>query len=234
MATALEIISDSLADIGAIDPLEPITADEAAHGLRKLNELLESLSNESLAVYQILQEGFATVAGTGSYTIGSGATWNTTRPLRIESAFLRDSSSNDTPLDVLDREEYDAIPLKTTRYRPEELFYYAAVPNGTVILNGVPDAVYTVYINSLKALQSFTALTDVVVLPPGYLRAIKSNLAIDLCPAYHKTPSALLVAIAAQSKAAIKRINARTPKMSVAHVAFQSEGRSGFNITIGD
>lgn len=233
MATANEIISDALADIGAVDPLEALTADEAAHGLRRLNELLESWSNESLAVYQILQEGFATVAGTASYTIGSGATWNTARPLRIESAFLRDSSSNDTPLDVLNREEYDAVPLKTTRYRPEQLFYYPAVANGTVYLIGVPDAVYTVYLNSLKQLQSFTALTTTVVLPPGYLRAIKSNLALELAPGYNKTPSALLVAIAVQSKAAIKRINSRTPKMSVAHTAFQSEGRSGFNINTG-
>lgn len=219
--------------IGAIDPLETITTDEAAHGLRKLNELLESWSGETLAVYQILQEGFATVAGTGSYTIGSGATWNTARPLRIESAFLRDSSSNDTPLDVLNREEYDAIPLKTTQYRPEHLFYYPTVANGVVYLIGVPDAVYTVYLNSLKALQSFAALTTTVVLPPGYLRAIKSNLALELAPGYAKTPSALLVSIAVQSKAAIKRINSRTPKLSVAHTAFQGGGRSGFNINTG-
>lgn len=233
MATAQEIISDALADIGAVDPLEALTADEAAHGLRKLNELLESWSNESLAVYQLLQEGFATVAGTASYTIGSGAAWNTARPLRIESAFLRDSAANDTPLDVFNREEYDAIALKTTRYRPEHLFYYPTVANGVVYLDGVPDAVYTVFLNSLKALQSFAALTTTVVLPPGYLRAIKSNLAIELAPGYQKTPSALLASIAMQSKAAIKRINSRTPKLSVADTAFQSEGRSGFNINIG-
>jgi len=233
MATAQEIIEDALADIGAVDPLETLTANEAAHGLRKLNELLESWSNESLAVYQILQEGFATVAGTGSYTIGSGATWNTTRPLRIESAFLRDSAANDTPLAVLNREEYDSIPLKTTQYRPEELFYYPTAAQGTVYLRGVPDAVYTVYLNSHKQLQSFTALTTTVVLPPGYLRAIKSNLALDLAPGYNKTQSVLLAAIARDSKAAIKRINSRTPKLKVADTAFHGEGHSGFNINLG-
>jgi len=233
MATASDIISDALADIGAIDPLEPLTTAESSHGLRKLNEMLESWSNESLAVYQILQEGFATVSGTASYTIGSGATWNTARPLRIESAFLRDSSANDTPLMVLNREEYDAIPLKTTRYRPEYLHYTPSVANGTVSLIGVPDAVYTVYLNSLKALQSFAALTTTVVLPAGYLRAIKSNLAIELAPGYNKTPSALLVKLATDSLAAIKRLNARTPKLSVAHAAFGGGGHSGFNITTG-
>ena len=232
MATANDIITDALADIGAIDPIEPLTANEAAHGLRKLNELLESWSNESLAVYQILQENFATVAGTASYTIGSGATWNTTRPLRIESAFLR-SNSIDYPLTVLNREEYDWLPLKTTQYQPEYLFYYPAVANGTVTLYGVPDAIYTVFLNSYKQLQSFAALTDVVVLPPGYLRAIKSNLALELAPGYNREPSALLAAIARDSKAAIKRLNSRTPKLSVAQTAFHGEGRSGFNVNTG-
>lgn len=233
MATAQEIISDALADIGAVDPLEALTAAEASHGLRKLNELLESWSNESLAVYQILQENFATVAGTASYTIGSGATWNTTRPLRIESAFIRDSG-NDYPLDVVVREVYDAISAKTTQGRPELLYYDPSVANGTVYPYGVPDAVYTVFLNSYKQLQSFAALTTTVVLPPGYLRAIKSNLAIDLAPGYNKTPSVVLAGVAMQSKAAIKRLNARTPKLGLAHVAFGGGGRSGFNINTGE
>lgn len=233
MATASDIIYDALADIGAIDPLEPLTANESSHGLRKLNELLESWSNEALAVYQILQENFATVAGTASYTIGSGATWNTTRPLRIESAFIRDSSSNDTPIDVYNRDEYDVIPLKTTQFRPEALYYTPSVPNGTVTLYGIPDAVYTLYINSLKQLQSFAALTTEVVLPPGYILAIKSNLSLHLAPGYNKTPSKELKDIARDSKAAIKRLNSRTPKLSVAHTAFHGEGRSGFNINTG-
>lgn len=230
MATANDLITDSLADIGAIDPLESITAAEASHGLRKLNELLESFSNESLLVYTINQENFSTVAGTASYTIGSGATWNTTRPLRIESAFIR-SSGNDYPLTVLNREQFDAITTKTTQYLPEYLFYYPAVANGTVYLIGVPDAVYTIFINSYKQLQSFAALTTEVVLPPGYLRAIKSSLAIELAPGYAKTPSAALVAIARDAKAAIKRLNARTPKLSVAHAAVNNFG--SFNINTG-
>lgn len=230
MATAQEIIEDALADIGAIDPIEALTAAESSHALRKLNEMLESWSNDSLAVYQILQENFATVAGTASYTIGSGATWNTTRPLRIESAFIRESG-NDYPLDVVPREIYDAITGKTTQYRPEMLFYDPGVANGTVHLYGVPDKVYSVFLNSYKQLQSFAALTTTVILPPGYLRAIKTSLALELAPGYAKTPSALLVSLARDSKAAIKRMNSRTPKLSVSHAAVNDS--NSFNINSG-
>lgn len=233
MTTALDLISDPLADIGAIDPLESLTAAEASHGLRMLNEMLESWENESLLIYQILQENFTLVSGTQSYTIGSGATFNTARPLKIESAFVR-SNSIDYPVRVLSREEYDAIAAKTVQFMPEGLYYEPSVANGRIYLYGVPDAAYVLYINSYKQLQSFSALTDVVVLPPGYVRAIKKNVSLDLAPAYNKTPSALLVSIARESKAAIKRLNSRTPTLSVAHTAFQSEGASGFNINTGE
>lgn len=229
MATALDIITDSLIDIGAIDPIEPLTADEASHGLRKLNEMLASWSLEPLAVYQILSEGFATVAGTASYTVGSGATWNTTRPLRVESAFLR-YSSTDYPLRILSREEYDRIALKTSQFMPEALYFEPTVANAVVYLYGVPDAVYTVYLNSLKQLQSLALLTTTVVLPPGYLRAIKSNLSVELAPSYNrKVPDAVL-AIARESKAAIKRLNSRTPKLRLDHLGGSGgSGMAAFN-----
>jgi hypothetical protein len=216
MSTALDIITDSMTDLGAVDPAEAITADEGSYGLRKLNEMLASWSLESLAVYQILNEGFATVAGTASYSIGSGATWNTTRPLKVESAFLR-SNSIDYPLRVIEREEYDRITLKSTQFMPEALYYEPSVANGLVYLYGVPDAVYTVFLNSLKQLQSFAALTTTVVLPPGYLLAIKSNLSLQLV-AYNRKPSEELKQIARESKANIKRLNSRTPKLRLDHL----------------
>jgi hypothetical protein len=236
MATALDIITDSLIDLGAIDPIEALTSDESSHGLRKLNELLESWSNESLAVYQILQENFALTSGTASYTIGSGATFNTTRPLNVLSGFIRDSGI-DYPLRILNREEYDQIQQKTTQYQPEYLFYSPSVANGIIYLYGVPAKNYSVtdglWINSSKQLQSFSLLTTTVVLPPGYLRAIKANLSIELAPAYKRKPSEELKAIARESKANVKRLNSRTPKLSLAHMALHAAGNSGFNINTG-
>ena len=229
MATALDIITDSLIDIGAIDPSEALTADEGAHGLRRLNELLESWSNERLAVYQILQENFALSSGTASYTIGSGATFNTTRPLDVLSGFIRDSGS-DYPLRILTREEYDRIQGKTTQYQPEYLLYTPSVANGVITLYGVPAKAYAVtdglWINSWKQLQSFTALTTTVVLPPGYLRAIKSNLSPELAPAYNRKVSDAVIAIARESKANIKRLNSRTPKLRLDHLQLGGSGGS--------
>lgn len=217
MTTALDLICDAAENLGIIDPLEALSSNEIAGGLRRLNEMLESWSTESLSVYQILNENFATVAGTASYTIGSGATWSTTRPLRIESAFLR-YSSVDYPLRVLSREDYDRITLKTTQFMPESLYFEPAVANAVIYLYGVPDAVYTVYLNSLKQLQSFAAVTTAVVLPPGYIRAIKANFAVELAPAFNRQPSQAVIALAAKSLANLKRLNSRTPKLRLDHL----------------
>jgi hypothetical protein len=219
MTTALDLIADAAENLGIIDPLQALSSNEIAGGLRRLNEMLESWSNEALSVYALLQENFATVAATASYTIGSGATWSTTRPLRIESAFIR-SNSIDYPLRILSREEYDTIVAKATSFMPEYLYFEPAVANAVIYLYGVPNAVYTVYLNSLKQLQSFAAVTTAVVLPPGYLRAIKANLAVELAPAYNRRPSDAVLALARESKANLKRLNSRTPKLRLDHLQF--------------
>lgn len=214
--TAHDLIRGAMRLIGAVDPGEELTADEAADGLELLNEMLESLSNEGLACYQTLQENFALSSGVASYTVGSGATFNTTRPLDVLSAFIRDGGI-DYPLRILNREEYDRIQAKTTQYQPEYLMYTPSVANGVITLYGVPAKAYAVtdglYINSMKQLQQFTGLTTAIVLPPGYKRMLRYNLAPEIAPEYgRKVPDAVL-AIAREAKANIKRTNARTPKL---------------------
>lgn len=226
--TALDIIRGAMRLIGAVDPGEQLTADEASDGLELLNELLESLSNEGLACHQILQENFALSSGVASYTIGSGATFNTTRPLNVLSAFIRDGGY-DYPLRVLTREEYDRFTPKTTQYQPEYLYYEPSVANGRIYLYGVPAKAYAVtdglYINSQKQLQQFALLTTEIVLPPGYKRMLRYNLAPELAPEYNrKVPDAVL-AIARESKASIKRLNSRTPKLRLDHLG--GSGGSG-------
>lgn len=213
--------------IGAVEPGEELTAAEAADGLELLNEMLESWSTEQLAVPHILQENFTLVAGTASYTIGSGATFNTTRPLDVLCGFIR-YSSLDYPLRILTRQEYDQIPLKTTQFLPEALYYQPSVANGVITLYGVPDQAYTLYIDSMKQLQSFAGLTTAIVLPPGYKRAIRFNLAPELAPEYNRTPSERVLAIARESKANIKRQNSRPAKLRLDHAQFRGSAGSDY------
>ncbi len=188
-----------------------LSTNEQADFLPVLNAMLEAWSLERLMVYQILQENFALVAGTASYTIGSGATFNTTRPIKIVKAFVRDSSNLDSPVDILGFDAYDSIVQKSSgNTYPEYLFNDCAYASGlaTLRLYPKPIAGLTLYIDSWKQLQQFAAISTAISLPPGYQRAIEWNLCLELADEYGKTPTPLMLKNATDSKARIKTVNA--------------------------
>ena len=150
--------------------------------------------------------------GTRSYTIGPGGTFNTTRPISITSAFIRDTGNIDYPVDLINEASYDNIRLKGSgNTYPSMLFYDQAFVAGlaTIRLYPVPSSGLTLHISSLRQLTQFATIGEAVVLPPGYQRAIESNFAIEAAAGYIQV-SAELAKIAKESKIAIKNVNAPT------------------------
>lgn len=198
MTTALEIIERAMKKCGALTKSETPDADESNDALVSLNNLLSSWSNESISVYARTTESFSLVAGTSSYTIGVGQTFNTARPIFIADAYIR-YSTLDYPVDVINDETYDSISDKSARGRPTVLNYTAGNPSGTIRLWNNPDQVYTLYIVSEKELGQLT-LSSTVDLPPGWERALIYNLAVELAPEYGQQPDQLVYNIAVESK----------------------------------
>ena len=235
MTTANDLISRAMRLLGVLGQgRRTLTSNEASDGLEALNAMLEGLSLERLLVYQILEESFPLVVGTGSYTIGTGGTFNTTRPTKIENAFLRDSSNNDYPLEIVNNLAYDTVPLKTVTSRPRYLYYDPIYPLAYIRLMYVPAYADTLYINSWKQLQQFTDGTTALSLPPGYQRMIVYNLAIELHGEYQGSIlSPEVVGIANKSKAALKSINSPEPVMNVSSVSIIRGGMGKRNIYTG-
>jgi hypothetical protein len=124
------------------------------------------------------------VAGTNNYTIGTGATFNATRPIRIDAATLTDGS-NDYPLLILDEvHRWRAILNKSLQFRPEVVYYDSEYPNGKLWFYGTPDKVYTVTLDAQVPFTTFASLATSVSMPPGWQRALSLNLAIELSPEY--------------------------------------------------
>jgi len=202
LTTALGIIKSAMRKNGALTKGDTPDSDEAADGLEMLNDLLASLSNDSLIVYARTVEGFSLVAGTASYTIGASATFNTTRPIKIVSAYVR-SGTIDYPLEIISDEQYAAITLKSTSGTPEYLNYTNAFPQATINLYPKPAAADTLYLVTEKELSSFT-LAQTVSLPPGWKRMLTYNLAVEMAPEYGQQVSPEVFELAKESKAAIK------------------------------
>jgi len=207
--TARSLIARSLRELGALAVGETPTADEASDALTTLNELLEAWSLERLMVYHIAEVTKALTASTASYTIGSGGSINTARPLRIENAVLRDANTLDIPVRLLTRQEYAGIALKqTTSTYPYWLYYdnhYNASGYGTITLWPVPSTSdKTLHLWLWQPLSSVATLDTTIDLPPGYTRALRSNLALELAAEYGREVPTTLLTVALDSKDWIK------------------------------
>lgn len=208
---ARDIIKRSMRLLSILGDSEEPTDSEAEDGLNALNAMLDAWALEKLMVYQILQENFPWPAATASRTIGSAGNFNTTRPIKIEGGFTRDSSNNDYPFRVIEREAFDALELKSQpAFTPDFLFYDPGYSLGTIYLYGVPSGSLTLFINSRLQFSQATSLTAQLSLPPGYKRAIEYNLAVEYAPEFNKPVPPSVEKIAVQSKRAIKGVNKTT------------------------
>lgn len=202
MTTALGIITSAMRKIGALAKGETPSAEEANDGLEMLNDILASISNDSNVVYARILENFPLSGGVASYTIGSGATFNTSRPIRIVSAYVR-SGGIDYPLDIVSDEQYATVPQKTIGSIPEFLNYTNAFPQATINLYPVPASAYQIFLLTEKQLSTF-GLNDTISLPPGWRRMLVHNLAVEMAPEYGQPVSGELMKLANESKAEVK------------------------------
>jgi len=71
VTTANEILLDALVDINALAPGQQLPANNAAVALRKLNDLIDSLSTDQDFVYTTVENIFTWVPGQFKYTVGN-------------------------------------------------------------------------------------------------------------------------------------------------------------------
>jgi hypothetical protein len=204
--TAREFLTKTFQLAGIIASNEALSASEASDALVSFNELLESWSVEGLMVPNVVQEDFSLVAGTASYTIGSSGTFNTSRPLQIDVAsYVVDDIQY--PLDILTSKEWGEITDKTLSGIPTKIYLEKTSPLATIRLWPVPDASQEVRILSLKPLIALATLETSVSFPPGYQRALRYNLAVDIAPEYGQELSQTVMSTAFNLKADLKRQN---------------------------
>ena len=217
MATALDMITQSLRKIGVYAPSETLTDADAQQGLTSLNDMLDSWSNENLSTFALLQQSGTLVPGQQTYTIGPGGNFNTTRPLKIEDGpgrcYVVDSTGQNYPLDVIDAQRWNLLgQLNINSNIPTALYYDPQFPLANINIFPIPNIGYTLYWNSYLPLVDFSTLASVLSLPAGYKKAIQDCLCIELWPHFKADGAQIPVNIvndASVAKANIKRKNMR-------------------------
>lgn len=214
MSTVLDLINGSLRLLGVLSSGESATASEAQDALYALNGLLDTWKNESLMVYAIAPQKFSLVAGQKVYTLGAGGNWDTERPVGIDSMYLlyTDQNSGPPPLNLLvvllNQDQYNAIIVPNTTTTISTAAYISDdFPLRKVHMWPVPTVNYDINLFTWTLVDGFDAITDDIVLPPGYERMLRFNLALELAPEFGITPSQTVAAGAVDAKATIKRKN---------------------------
>lgn len=225
MATARDIITNALRDLGVLGRRQPANADDLDLGFVTLNEWVTDLDTQRATIFVVKREVFSLVANTTSYTIGPGGTFNTVRPVRIESVgIVTDRSlspSFERPIGrPLSDQEYQRITNKSlTAPHPSNIYYdhgFEGTGLGRIIPWPIPtSSLCDVVLYIPRAMQEFADLSTDYAFPPGYERAIRSNLALDLAPAFEREPQQWLVERARASMASLKRANLRPRTLSL-------------------
>lgn len=203
--TVTELIKAALRKTGAIASGETPSDAEMQDALIQLRAMLRQWGSKSMMIFSVTAITH-TLDGSQSYTIGSGADINTTRPVRIKSAFVT-YGGFDVPLKVLASDAYSRLHDKDfgSTY-PQYLWYNPGYSQGTIFVWPAGTGTLTMY--ALVPLTDPTTLTEDVVMPGEYDQAIIWNLACQMMPEYGREPTQFIYKMAEDAKDDIISLNA--------------------------
>ena len=190
--TANQICTSALRKCNVIGEGETPSTAILAEALEVLNVLLKSLESAGMPLWRITEYTLTPVAGTASYTVGTGATVSQHAPLKIHQAWNR-VSNNDSPLIILPYHDYNMLGNKTSPGTPSQIYYKTpAGPAGsemvgTVYLYPVPDANFvttnsgTIKFTGTAAFQDADSSSNNLDFPSCWLQAIIWGVADQMC-----------------------------------------------------
>lgn len=235
MSTAGEQINGALRLIGQLAEGEEPSIETANDCLLALNQMLDSWSTESLSVYSTQDQTFDWLPNQRTQTLGPTGDFVGNRPVWLDdSTYFKDATTNVSyGVKFLNQLQYDGIAVKTvTSTYPQVMFVNMEMPNIRMYIYPVPTRVLEWHFISVTELTQPAALTTTLVIPPGYLRAFRFNLACEIAAEFGVEPSATVKQIAMASKRDLKRINFGGDVMAMPYSIIATRQR--FNIFTGN
>jgi hypothetical protein len=152
-------------------------------------------------------------AAASSFTIGPGGLLSQPRPARCD-AIAASGGGYRRMVEIVSAAEWSTLlePSGSPISVPMELYVEYGYPLATLYVWPVTSG--SIEVHSLQQFTAFASLAATVDMPPGYERALRYALAIDLAPEYGRPVDPAVAGIANESKNAISRLNALTMGMT--------------------
>ena len=233
--TAGDQINGALRLIGQLAEGETPSSETSADALMAMNQMLDSWSSERLSVFSTQDQQFTWTQGLRSRTLGPTGDFVGNRPVLLDdSTYFRDPSNNISfGIKIINQQQYDGIAVKTvTSTYPQVLWINMDMPNVSMYIYPVPTKALEWHFISVTELVEPATLATVLVIPPGYLRAFRFNLACEIAAEFGVEPPASVQRIAMSSKRNIKRINNPDDVMSLPYSIVATRQR--YNIFAGN
>lgn len=181
----LEIITAAYETCRVIDPDEPLTDAQVQSARKVLNRMLKRFMIYGLELFSLKRGTITLTQSTQSYTCGVGGTGLSERPLMITDAWYRETASDDTPLEIISREEYWNLGDKTSEGIPNEIYYDPQDNLGVLYVFNTADANAagnTIELVYQRPFEDMVSSTDDFDFPVEWEEAIEWNLASRLAP----------------------------------------------------
>lgn len=162
------------------------SADQFADAIPTLNRMLGLWNIDQLLILGISINAYTLTAGKKTYQIGPGGADfpAAARPIEIDRANIIVNTTTPVvrePVCLLTPRQWAAIAVQDIPGTiPWSLYNDGGTPFATLYLYGQALTTYQLELFTWQPIPSFAALTDQVILPPGYEEAIVWNLAIRL------------------------------------------------------
>lgn len=230
--------------------------------LPALNQMLDSWNTERLSVFCTEDQTYLWPAGERTRTLGpsgdfalflgtqsndpmstqdndliglDGLGLQPTRPILLDdSTYFRDPSTNVSyGIRFINQLQYNNIAVKTVQSTyPQVMWVNNTYPNITMTVYPVPSRILEFHFISVQPLNNPTTLETALLFPPGYLRAFRYNLALELAAEFGVEPATEVRRIAMVSKRDLKRINNPHDVMAMPYSIIARRNR--YNIYAGN
>ena len=235
MTTANDQINGALRLLGVLAEGETPSAATSQDALAALNQMIDSWNTERLSVFSTQDQVRTWLPNLISNTLGPTGSLVGQRPILVDDAtYFRDPANNISfGIKLINQQQYDGIAVKTvTSTYPQVMWVNMTYPDIELYVYPVPTKPLEFHFISVEPLMSVPSLSTDITMPPGYLRAFKYNLALEIAAEFGINPNPQVSRIAMTSKRNLKRINNPDDIMSLPYSLVATRQR--FNIFAGN